>query len=264
MPNRFGTAAVAIDTMKVMRVPRHLLAATGSLLAALAWGFHLASHPDPWTEEAAMVLAVGLVAGAVVAMVAIIVQHSRLGYRLAWAPIGLTVPLLVWGSITWTWWVGVVVTVVAVVALADRRLGGWLRAERPPAPIPKSALAVVFMLLAAGPATALVVVGQPQRWLPWLTAAAWVLVLAYVRRWPGRVWLPRLIIPLLTLAGLGLSSPGRWVWMACLGAAGVSSWTRGARLAVQPLLTRGQAVLIPPELAPPEVLRSFRQRPTDR
>jgi hypothetical protein len=94
--------------------------------------------------------------------------------------------------------------------------------------------------------------------LPALTAGNWLVLLWYVRRSPGREWVPRALLPLLALGGLLLPAPARWGWMILEGAAAIAAWNRGARLAVRPLLERGHPVPIPPELAPAEVLEAAR------
>lgn len=140
------------------------------------------------------------------------------------------------------------------VALADPSLGGHIRRQPLPAPIPRAAIALCLLLLSAGPITALAAPGTRGGLLPGLTGSAWLLLLAYVRLFPGREWWPRLGAPLLVLAGLLLSHPARPIWIALLLAASWLAWTKASRLAARPLIERGRTIPIPPELAPAEVL----------
>jgi hypothetical protein len=237
---------------------RHYLASALILLGAFIWGAALVLGPGPWDSEAAGVGAAGLLAVATLATVSILVESSRLGYRLAWGLVAAETMVAVLHPISTLWLMGVIALTGAGLALAEPSLGGWVRRQPQPAPIPAAALTLCLVLLAAGPVVALASPHRPVGILPLLTAGNWLVLLWYVRRRPGREWVPRTLIPLFALSGLLLPSPARWGWLILQMGAAAAAWRKGARLAVRPLLERGHPVPIPPELAPAEVLEAAR------
>jgi hypothetical protein len=202
------------------------------------------------------VIAAGLLVTAAVAVTLVVIESSPVGYRISWA---LLVTEALIGSlqpISGLWWTGVLLIAATGAFSADSTLGGWMRQQPPPTPVPASSLALCLTLLAGGPVTALASPSTPLSWLPLLTLGAWLVLIWYVRRWPGRELAPRLATPLLGVGGLLLPVPARWIWIAAMLLALALAWTTGSRLAVRPLIERGHPVPIPPELAPVDVLHS--------
>ena len=233
---------------------RHYFAAASTLISSLIWSALLVLIPGEWSVEASVVVGCGLLVMAVVAVAAVLVQGSPLGYWLAVAVVALEAVIAFGRPLAPGWWVGVGAMAVAAVSLVDPSLGGQLRTEPPPAPVPRTASALCLLLLIAAPLTALAAPTARQVALPLLALTAWGILFSYVRLLPGREWWPRLAAPLLAAAGWLLPIPSRWVWMGTLGVVSVLAWTRGVRLAVRPLVESGRTVPIPPELVPPEVL----------
>ncbi|HKX75276.1 MAG TPA: hypothetical protein VJR05_07785 [Acidimicrobiia bacterium] len=233
---------------------RHYLAAGATMAASLIWAALLVFFPGSWSAPAALVVGCGMLLTASVAVAGILLQSSRLGYWLAVSVVTQQAVIALRQSLSPLWWVGVGVMVVAAVALADPSLGGQVRTQPHPAPLPRTAVALCLLLLAAGPLAALVAPTTPTAALTVLAFTAWLILFAYVRLLPGREWWPRLGAPVLAAAAFFLPSPSRWVWLTVLAAASWLAWTRGSRLAVRPLIESGHAVPIPPELVPSEVL----------
>lgn len=233
---------------------RHYLAAAATLAGSLIWAALLVVSPGWWSAPAALVVGSGLLLTASVAVTGILLQSSRLSYWLAVSVVAQEAVIALRQSLSSLWWVGVGAMLLAAVALADPSLGGHVRTQPHPAPLPRSAVALCLLLLAAGPVAALAAPATPTAALPVLAFAAWLLLFAYVRLLPGREWWPRSGAPILSAAGFLLPSPSRWVWLAMLLGATCLAWTRGGRLAVRPLIESGHMVSIPPELVPSEVL----------
>lgn len=235
---------------------RHLLAAALTLITSLTWAGALTMSPAPWTALTAGVIAAGVLVTAAVTVTLVMVQSSPVGYRLSWGLLAVEGLIASLQPITALWWAGVLLIAATGALLADSTLGGWIRLQPPPTPVPASSLVLCLLLLASGPVTALASPSAELRWLPSLTFGAWLVLVWYVRRWPGRELAPRLTTPLLGVGGLLLPWPARLIWMGAMLLAAVLAWTAGSRLAVRPLVERGHPVPIPPELAPADVLHS--------
>jgi hypothetical protein len=246
----------SLPTLAVVTGRRHLLAAALSFITSLTWAGALTVAPQPWTALAAGVIAVGILVAAAVAVTLVVVQSSQVGYRLSWGL--LVVEALIAGlqPINALWWAGVLLIAATGASLTEPTLGGWIRQQPPPTPVPAPSLALCLLLLASGPVTALASPSVELPWLPPLTFGAWLVLVWYVRRWPGRELAPRLATPLLGVGGLLLPGPARLVWIGVMLTATVLAWTVGSRLAVRPIVERGHPVPIPPELAPADVLHS--------
>jgi len=245
-----------LPTLAVVTGRRHLLATALTLITSLTWAGALTTSPKPWTASSAGVIAAGLLVTAAVAVTLVVVQSSPVGYRLSWGLLVVEAVIAGLQPITAFWSAGVLLIAATGALLTDSTLGGWIRQQPPPTPVPASSLALCLLLLASGPMTALASPSAEVRWLPWLTSGAWLVLLWYVRRWPGRELAPRLTTPLLGVGGLLLPWPARMIWIGAMVLAAVLAWTAGSRLAVRPLIERGHPVPIPPELAPADVLHS--------
>ncbi|HUO46838.1 MAG TPA: hypothetical protein VM470_08395 [Acidimicrobiia bacterium] len=257
-----------LPTLALMKGRRSLIASFFVIASALVWAATLAADPGIWDPGAALIMGAGLIVAGSVAIAAILVQSSPLGYRLGWGLLAFEALIALLRPLSPAWAVGVALIAGAGVAMVDSTLGGTIRQLPPPSPIPGHAIALCLSLLIAGPVAAVGSAGSPVGRLGVFTGLSWLLLLWYVRLWPGREWAVRLMAPVLLLLGLTLPAPGSFIWIALLTTATALAWTPGARLAVRPLVERGYPVPIPPELAPPEVLRAAgvdergrRQRP---
>lgn len=227
-----------------------------TLVTSLTWAGALTLSPQPWTPITAGVMAAGLLVTAAVAVTLVVVQSSPVGYRISWGLLAVEALIASLQPISGVWWTGVLLIAATGALLTDSTLGGWIRQQPPPTPVPASSLALCLTLLAGGPVTALASPSTDLTWLPLLTFCAWLVLLWYVQRWPGRELAPRLASPLLGVGGLLLPGHTGWIWVAAMLLAAVLAWTAGSRLAVRPLVERGHPVPIPPELAPADVLHT--------
>jgi hypothetical protein len=235
---------------------RHIWASVALLLAAVAWAIALFIEPAPWTESAGAVLGAGLVVVTAVAVTAVMIESSRLGYGLGVSGAGLMLVIAGVRTIDAAWVIAVTLTMISGVLLADRRLGGWIRVEGPVAPVPTPAIALGLVLLGAPILAALSVVDGSGEAIVWLALTAWGILIAFVRRLPGAVALVRIGAPLLIAGGALLELPGATLWGILMGLASVLAWSKAVRLAIRPLIERGSRVSIPPELLSDEVRRA--------
>jgi hypothetical protein len=235
---------------------RHIWASVALLLAAVAWAIALFIEPAPWTESAGAVLGAGLVVVTAVAVTAVMIESSRLGYGLGVSGAGLMLVIAGVRAIDAAWVIAVTLTMISGVLLADRRLGGWIRVEGPVAPVPTPAIALGLVLLGSPILTALSVVDGSGEAIVWLALTAWGILIAFVRRLPGAVALVRIGAPLLIAGGALLELPGAALWGILMGLASVLAWSKAVRLAIRPLIERGSRVSIPPELLSDEVRRA--------
>jgi len=213
-------------------------------------------EPAPWTEIAAAVLGAGLVVVTAVAVTAVMIESSRFGYWLGMSGGGLMLVIAGIRAIDAAWIAAAILTTIAGVFMADRRLGGWIRTEGPVAPVPSRAIALALVLLGAPILTALSLVDGTGDAIVWLGLASWVILVAFVRRLPGAVALVRIGAPLLIAGAVLLELPGAALWGMLMGMASVLAWSKEVRLAIRPLIERGSRVSIPPELLSEEVRKA--------
>jgi hypothetical protein len=232
---------------------RHTSASAAILAASVAWAVTLVLDSD---TEATAVAATGLVVVAAVAAVAVMVENSRIGYWVGVFGLGLMLVVASLTEVSAAWIVSIVLTSISSVLMADPRLGGWIRAEAPVAPIPNRATALGGLLLVAPIATAISRIDSRGGSLIWLSLATWGVLLTYVRRLPGAVAAIRIGLPVLAGGGVLLDFPAALVWAGLLVAATALAWSKEVRLAVRPLIERGSRVSIPPELLPDDVRRA--------
>ena len=235
---------------------RHIWATSLLMAAALAWALGLFVAPAPWAAAPASVVGAGVAVTVAISVAGILIQASRLAYWLGIGALGLMLLLAAIRPLGPSWVAALALTGLAGVMMADRRLGGAIRLEPATAPVPDTALALIMLLLGGPVVTALFLTGSRSGAIVWLSLASWGLLYCYVRRVPFGLEIVRLGLPLLVATGLVLALPGRVAWAVTIGAAAVLSWTRGARLAVRPLIEQGSRVSIPPELLPGDVRRA--------
>ena len=235
---------------------RHIWASVGLLSAGVAWAVALLIEPAPWAESPGAVLGAGLVVVSAVAVTSVMIESNRFGYWLGVSGAGLMLVIAGIRAIDTAWIIAAMLTTIAGVLLADRRLGGWIRMEGPVAPVPSKAIALGLVLLGAPILTALSLVDGSGDAIVWLALAAWGILIAFVRRLAGAVALVRIGAPLLIGGGALLELPGAALWAIMMGLAGVLAWSKEVRLAIRPLIERGSRVSIPPELLSDDVRRA--------
>ena len=235
---------------------RHIWASVALLLAAVGWAVALAIEPAPWDVNVAAVLGASLLAIIAVAVTAVLVEGSRLGYWLGVSGLGSMLAIAALRATDPAWAVAISLTAVAGVLMADRRLGGWIRVEGPVAPVPVLATALGLILLAAPILTALALPIGAGGAIIWLTLAAWGILIVFVRRMPGALFAVRMGGPALLGATVFLDLPGAAIWGTLMVGACALAWSKAVRQAVRPLIERGSRVSIPPELLSDEVRRA--------
>ncbi|MGH8958270.1 MAG: hypothetical protein ACRDVK_06310 [Acidimicrobiia bacterium] len=236
---------------------RHWWGAGITIASAVVWSWVLLAEPAPWHRDTALVIAASLLVVVTVAVVAVLIESSRLGYRLlvAAAAVEAVVALLHRRSVPW--YGGVAMLGVTSFVLADPSLGGWVRSRATAAPVPSKAVGLEIILLASPGITGLVTLAKPPGLLGALTAASWLALFVYARRLPGALLLARAGPPLLALGAIWIPPPGRWLWLALMSVATYLAASSEVRLAVRPLFERGSRLMIPPELAPEEIRRAL-------
>ncbi len=118
---------------------RHVWAAGVLLFAAVAWAVALFIEPAPWNESTAVVIGAGLLITASVAVVAMMIDNSRLGYWVGVSALGLMLVIAGLRRLDAFWVIAISSTALGALLMADRRLGGWIRMEGPVAPVPQPA-----------------------------------------------------------------------------------------------------------------------------
>jgi hypothetical protein len=225
----------------------------------VAWAFVLVDEPRPWHRGTSFVLVASLLIASALAVVAILIESSRLGYRLGVATVVVEATIALLHERSTPWYFGVLLIAFSSFLLADPRLGGWIRGRTSAAPIPTKAAVLAVTLLAAPGLTGLVTLGDDPGPLPWLAGLSWLALLIYARRLPGALLAARAAPPLLALGSLWLPSPGRWLWLGLMIAATYVAASSDVRLAVRPLIEGGSRLMIPPELAPEDIRRVLGQ-----
>jgi hypothetical protein len=236
---------------------RHVIASVLLLVTAVYWATWVLVDPEPWTASTGAVIGTGLVGTVVIALAGILLEHSRLAYKVAWGTLGLVAVLALSHPLGLVWLLGVGIAGATALAMTSRNLDGWIRSEPPVAPIPNSAIGLAGLLLWTPVTTALASIYTDADLLPLLSLGSWAILIYYVRRLPGAMAVIRFGVPLLLISGWALLDPARIVWVAMLAVGGAFAWSSQTRLAVRPLIERGSQVLVPPELLDPDLRRAL-------
>lgn len=241
----------------IVKSKRHLWAAGLTLASATGWSWVLVDDPNPWHRDTATILSASLLVVGTLAVVAVLIESSRLGYRLAVATIAVESVVALLHPRSGPWYLGVALLGLGSFALGERSLGGWVRGRTSAAPVPTRAVALGVLLLVAPGVTALAILTSAPGGLGALAAFCWILLFVYARRLPGALLAARAGPLLLALGASFIPSPGRWIWLGLMAAATLIATSSDVRLAVRPLIERGSRLMIPPELAPEEIRRAF-------
>ena len=239
---------------------RHLWAAATLLATALAVSALLVIDPAPWDPTTALVLAASILSWTAIAIVAILLENSRLGYRLALLVLITCAATTLVHRIIPLWWATIAGLALAGVGFGDPGLGGWVRRRTSAAPVPTRAVSLALVLLTLPGFVAFTLAANDPGWLPWLSILNLVLLFWFARRLPLALGLVRVLPLALAVAGLTLVAPARFLWIAGQLTALGLAWTKEVRLAVRPLIERGSRVMIPPELAPEEIRQMLEDR----
>jgi hypothetical protein len=232
--------------------------AASIVLASLAWALALAFGSGPFAGSSAALLAVDLLIVGTVVAVGIVLSRGRWTRRAALVLLGGQALLGVFLDVDGWWIAAVVLTALAIGAVAGPWLGGWLRKlPRADGPPPRA----VSLGLGLMGLPALVAATAPAG----VTAGGWVLggfsliaAWAYSQAWLPILWATRVGLPVLGIVAVaGLS----WAGILALGLGVVMltalAWSPDVlRAAMTATPTPVDLVPIPPELAPPEILEA--------
>jgi len=230
-----------------------------TLLAALLWVAALLIDPRPFAAKSVLLIGVGLLATACVAVVGMILSGGVWARRCAVAVIVFTAVLAALRPIDTIWVVALAGSALSVSALLSRSSARSMR-KLPSVSGPPALTVVLSVILLGFPAllglsgwdratTATVLVG-----LSAPVAAFW-----YARVLPGGLYGVRLVWPVLAVA-MSPAQPPAAAIVSLTGAALVAAiaWQPSVKLAFHPPREVGTSYPIPPELAPREVLDTAR------
>ncbi|MXX45918.1 MAG: hypothetical protein F4Z41_06895 [Acidimicrobiia bacterium] len=206
------------------------------LPAALAWAGAISAGGGPWEPVQAAILAIGLVALSTAALVGMVVKNSRWGRRMAAClavgelALAMAIPLSGW------WWAGVGLAAATLTLVA----GPWLaESGRRRAPtLGPPARSVLLLCILAGLPIVLVAVSVNGLGGGWVFAAlSAAAATIYAKAVAGALLFTRFVVPAVALpAAFTTPWPGWTVIVAGAGAAAWAAWSKGARLAVRPLV----------------------------
>ncbi len=256
VPRPAGDEGCGAAIMPAMpRVPA--LIGLAVLASSTVWAIVVVSTATRLSTSAAALLGLDVVVLAAVVVAGMLLGRSRWSRASALGLLGLQlvfVPALPTGG--WRL-VALALTGVAAVGVAGPWLRSWLR-HLPNAEGPPASVVVLLLGLLGLPAVAALANPTGTAWGSWLLAAV-----AVVAAWAfGRAWVPALWVLRLGLLPAGIPALfqstrfGAAILLAAIVALAALSWSRDVGLVVRPLLPqRADVFPIPPELAPPDVLR---------
>ena len=228
-------------------------------LLLLASGFLVGSRltfvPAPWPPSSAGLIALSMVSLTTIAVVGLLLVGGRWARRLGLVVTAAGGLVLVAAPSGWTWWLALPCLAGAAVGLAGPWIDTQVR-QRPAAAGPPAPAVLIPLLLVATPGLMGAASLRPAGAAEWLIALiCMATALWYARGGRGVMLGMRLLLPIAVV--LSAVASGLPTGLAILAAGGTVvglAWRHESRLAVRPLLERGRAVRIPPELAPPEIL----------
>ncbi|HEX9645228.1 MAG TPA: hypothetical protein VGC11_14650 [Acidimicrobiia bacterium] len=236
--------------------PAPLSIAASLAAASLAGALHLAVDDTPFAAESAALVAMGMVVLSVTSIAGVLLSRGRWSRPVA---AGVAAGWIALASSSDPSWLSLATIGLAAAALGGTLgpwLGRWLR-HRPSTDGPPPAAVIALLLLLATPA--MVAVTSPGG----ISAAGWALAgwslalaLGLARTVPGALIGLRVIHPLASIgAGITAGAAAAVALGVLGGAAAVAGWRREVAVALAPaLVRRSDAMRIPPELAPPDVL----------
>lgn len=230
--------------------------AAAPLLAAVVWSLAVAFGRGPWEPHSTLLVGLGLLAPASVAVIGMVVVGARWALRLGWAVMGGTALLAMLMEISRWWVVGVAVSLISALALigVSRHIRKLPGAAGPPGRavlLPLVLLAVPFVVGAAGvsPGWAALASG----------ISAPVCALLYGRVVPGGLLAVRVGWPLLAIGTAPFITWPWWTIVVALGGAALYlAWHPSVKVAFHPPREVGSTFPIPPELTPKEILDAAR------
>jgi hypothetical protein len=235
-------------------VTRILASTLPGLAASIVWALLVGTGAGPWERGPALLLGSWLLVLSTVSLVGMVVDGSRwarrLGFGLAVGELAVAVAV----TPTPAWWLGVVLSAGSVAVLSGPVTRGWVRSRpRADAPPPRSVALATLLLITPGVLAATGIDGLGWAWVWAATSVASLLL--YTRAASGAVTVVRVAPPVAGLVALaGSPLPVAVATALTAGTVTALAWTADARVAARPLVERGRAVPIPPELVPDEIL----------
>jgi len=235
-----------------VRVP---LASASPLLAAVLWVVALLVDPGPLAPWSVLMVGLGLLTMATIAVVGMIVVGGRWALRTGLATVGAGLVIAVIRPIDPIWFVALAGSIVAGVLMFHPSVTSKIR-KLPAASGPPTRAVLVTLTLAATPfAIGLAAWDQEQIATVVVGLSAPVAALWYSRVLPGGLFVVRIAWPALAL-GLSVFQPLAVAVVSLVIAVTVLvlAWHREVKVAFYPPRETGRAYPIPPELTPKEVL----------
>jgi len=225
------------------------------LIAVIAWTLALIVDPGDLSSASTLLIGVGLISMATVAVVGMVVSGGRWARRLALAATAACLVVAVIRPIDVMWFVALGLTALAIAAMFLPTVTAGIRklpsASGPPprsvlTPVTLLAVPVLIGLTAVnGESWAMIVVG--------LTAL--VSAFAYARVIPGGLLAVRILWPVIALALAPFLGLAGGTMSALLGiTVGALAWHPSVKTAFYPPTKLGSVHPIPPELTPREIL----------
>jgi len=223
--------------------------------ASVAGIVTLALAPNPFADSSATLFAGGMVLATLVAVAGVLLARGRWARHLGtllgltWIAIGVVIEASAGFAL-------IALGACALAATAGPWLGRWLRRLARADGAPPAAV-IALLALTLTPAASAVVSPTGVDGATW-GFAAWsvALALALARIVPGSLSAARLVHPILAAAtALAVGFPAGIAPAASGAIVAALCWRRDVSLAVAPIVAlKGDALRIPPELAPVDVL----------
>lgn len=241
------------DFTTVMK--RAAAAAAALLTATLVWGGMVVAGRGPWATDSAAVMVAGLLVLAAIAIVGMLVAASRWGRVLALVIAAAGPAMAVALPFDGLWIAGLALSAAAIYGLAGNATLGVIRTL--PAADGPTPRVVAFTLALTGIPTLVAAISPGG-----LDAGEWIVIVTgavtaglYAKAAPAALWAVRLLFPLSVIAAaLATGTPRGLIWAGIGVGVAAFGWTKEARLAVRPLVERGRAVPMFPEMVPPDIL----------
>ncbi len=231
------------------------LASATPLLAALLWVTALVVDPDPLAPGSVLLIGVGLLGLASVAVVGMIVTGGRWARRTGLVVTALTAVIAVVRPIDPIWVVALAATAVSGFAMFSGSVTGSIRKLPAATGPPRRAVLVPIILIGFPFCLGLAAWNEPTTGAMTVGLSAPIAALWYARVLPGGLLAVRVLWPALAI-GLSITLGVRPGAVSLAGGllVAVLAWHPSVKHAFHPPREVGTSFPIPPELAPREVL----------